>query len=133
MRNSYPKKESVLVIDSGEYIGKIIFPSYSADAKIHQKADVRVVGGIKGNMNPLVKAYAGEDRNSEYVLVNVTRIHGFMKDIVDVPAGILSLVEEYNELFPKYRINQRDDEELDMEMHDNITRIAGELNTYFEK
>lgn len=133
MRSSYPKKEDVLRIDSGDYMGRIIFPSYSADAKIYQNVETVVVGAINGNMDPLVKAYDGVDRNANYVYVNITRITGFKKESLDVPSDITALVDEYNNLFPKYRENQRDDKELDVELLNNVTTLSRRLNEYFER
>lgn len=134
MRSSYPKKEQVYVIDSGEYIGNFIFPSYASEGKIYQNVSVVIVGGMKGSRDPLIKAYETADRTGPYKLVNVFLIPGYSKQVVDVPADVLESVEEYNKLFPKYQANQLNDmEELDNDLYTKMLRLSKELYTYFEK
>lgn len=132
MRNSFPIKEEVYVIDSGDYVGSYIFPDYSADAKIHQGVNAVIVGGINGNRNPLVKAFSEADRNSDFKLVNINKVRGYDIKQVDVPVGIKTKVDEYNELMVELRKEQLKDEEQDMELFNKVSKISRELIEYFE-
>lgn len=133
MRNSFPKVENVLVIDSGTYKGRFIFPTYSADAKIYQDADTSVVGAINGNMDPLVRAHVSGDRNSEHVLINIRRVDGFTSDTVEVPVGIKNKVESYNTKLPLLRANQLNvNEELNTELQSEVIDLFNSLVSYFE-
>lgn len=133
MRRSFPIVEQVFKIDSGDYVGRTIFPSFSADATIQQKASTIVTGAIKGNLNPLIKAYETEDRNSNFVLVNITRVNGFTEDVVDVPLNIKNLVQEYNELYPKYYSSKLKGEDIEESVLTKINNLSAELVEYFEK
>lgn len=133
LRNSYPVRESVLKIDSGDYLGSYIFPAYSADGRIYQNVEVVVVGGINGNRSPLVKAFESADRNSDYSLVNINKVRGYKEEVVEVPVDIKAIVDEYNELLPSYIQNTNNDEELDMELHNKVTKLSQELISYFQK
>lgn len=133
MRNSFPTRESVYKIDSGDYVGGYIFPNYSADAKIHQNVDAVIVGGINGNRSPLVKAFFGKDRLGDFKLVNVRKVRGYDMETLPVPAEILTKVERYNELMPKLRAEQMSDVESDMVLFNEVSGLLKELVDYFER
>lgn len=133
MRNSYPTVERVLKIESTEFNGRFIFPSYSAGAKIHQDVKTIVVGAIHGKRDPLVKAFIDGSRDSEYVLVNVRKIRGFKETTVDVPAEVLTKVNRYNKLSSDYRESQIAEETFDEVKLSEMNNLSDELVRYFSK
>lgn len=133
MRNSYPTVERVLKIESTEFKGRFIFPSYSAGAKIHQDVKTVVVGAIHGKRDPLVKAFIDGSRDSEYVLVNIREIRGFKETTVDVPAEVLTKVKLYNELSSEYKDSKLKEEPFDETMLSEMNNLSDELVRYFSK
>lgn len=133
MRNSFPIKEDVYKIDSGDYVGSYIFPNYSADAKIYQNVNAVIVGAINGNRNPIVKAFSGPDRNSDYKLVNVRKVRGYDSVQLNVPVDIKAKVEEYNTKMSQLKKEQRSEEEQDMELFNQVSMLSRELSGYFEQ
>lgn len=133
MRSSFPTEESIYVIDSTDYVGKYIFPDYSADAKIHQNVNAVVVGGINGNRTSLVKAFKETNRNSDFRLVNVRKVKSYDTLTVEVPADILAKVNRFNELMPKLRKEQMNNLEKDMELFNEVSDLHEDLVNYFER
>lgn len=135
MRSSYPTKEKVYVIDSGDYSGFFIFPEYTADNQLYQNADAVVVGSIRGNRSPIAKARKEGDRDGDYALVNLTRVHGFREEYLELPSNVLSDVETYNELFPKVgrALLQGDTEDVPEEDLKDFTEAKDSLIQYFNK